>query len=946
MKKEQVDVDSLVDTLATFDVTKRRTMGLGLGATQQQRQQQGASSALGESGNKSGGGGAGKKYDGRNDRKSREKTVSTSNRMKQVRTLEQFERHTDRVGRQDAGEEEPHLVQSLGEMAAPFHSFGYSTRTSLINSLTLYLKTSNEKGTVNVLGALTKMGLAWSDLNGGLRTAMEAALVRVAPDMAEQGVSMTVLSLAKMRMDLNDAGISDATKSTLRTAILRQARLGEHALSNLLYGLGKINTWSRLHPDVRHRLKQAIVVCHLTEKCTPQGVSNSLHGLAEMQVPWHSLSTSVRLALTNDAHKVLASTTTNQFANILWSLAKLGVRWDDDISSDLQSDILLCLKRHLSRKKPVYHGELSEWHLSNIVYALGSMEVKWESLSSELRQGLEKALTQVNQYRPVKVPASQLRASIAPQDRSLMVDLASTINTGASTDSESGELTGQSTFNGTVIGTQGLSTTVVGLGRMGASFATLAPSLTNALKRSISKLHGVMTAGQLSALISGLSKLDCRWDDMKLPLQRAVLGSLMRTMREMSPQEVSMTLSGMGQLGIRWEDLSRTQRSSIMYAVSNTGKRAEPVEVAGMVFGLGMMDCKWDRLPEKFRNTLVSHILRVATDKSTDNNGDELQGFSADEESSFWLMSIQGERRLKTKRMCPQATANMMYALSLLVFDTTDPHDVYLELKPVHLALLEQVTRLGPLTFSEGEKEQMQIYTHMLETFVPQDGLDSDHTRCLFRADIEVERSEPLAQSRLQRRVVGALTKALKKTQPTAVDPKDAASGLQVIDEFSPFGGAVPVDATIFGPDGKPVCFLEVDGPHHYPRRTREGSLVLRRKDEMKEALYRRVFGCSFLRVRYDQVSVYGEAYIGEELANFINILRTRCGHDEAYYDTHSEHDFHESRYSDGIVTRRAQIELIAALRVPERPIFSKVKETELSGFKLWMYRSSHLCES
>ena len=195
--------------------------------------------------------------------------------------------------------------------------------------------------------------------------------------------------------------------------------------------------------------------------------------------------------------------------------------------------------------------------------------------------------------------------------------------------------------------------------------------------------------------------------------------------------------------------------------------------------------------------------------------------------------------------------------------------------------------------------------------------------------------------------MVEALTQALKVTQPTTGDPKEVAPGLQVVNEYSPFGGAVPVDATIFGPDGKPVCFLEVDGPHHYPRRARDGAFVLRRKDEMKEALYKRVFRCSFLRVRYDQVSVYGEAYIGKELANFINILRTRCGHDDTYYDTHTEHDFHESCHSDGIVRRRAHIELMAALRLPKRPIFpNKTKETDLSGLRLWMYRSSHLCES
>ena len=91
------------------------------------------------------------------------------------------------------------------------------------------------------------------------------------------------------------------------------------------------------------------------------------------------------------------------------------------------------------------------------------------------------------------------------------------------------------------------------------------------------------------------------------------------------------------------------------------------------------------------------------------------------------------------------------------------------------------------------------------------------------------------------------------------------------------------------------MAFLEVDGPHHYyfdpPRLSKQtkqsklssqkkgvrnssprqenvkvpawaplvqGVKRLRRKDLMKEALYKRKYpGCSFTRIRYDQVSDY-----------------------------------------------------------------------------------------
>lgn len=73
--------------------------------------------------------------------------------------------------------------------------------------------------------------------------------------------------------------MSEPLKGAIRNAITKQSNIGEHALSSLLYGLGKLSRkWTDLHPDVRLALKMAIVVCHINNKCTPQGVANSLYG--------------------------------------------------------------------------------------------------------------------------------------------------------------------------------------------------------------------------------------------------------------------------------------------------------------------------------------------------------------------------------------------------------------------------------------------------------------------------------------------------------------------------------------------------------------------------------------------------------------------------------------------------------------------------------------------
>jgi hypothetical protein len=65
----------------------------------------------------------------------------------------------------------------------------------------------------------------------------------------------------------------------LRKAISRQSQLGEHALSSLLYGLGKLQrTWDDLHMEVRQTFKAAIVLCHIDGQVTTQGVVRSVYG--------------------------------------------------------------------------------------------------------------------------------------------------------------------------------------------------------------------------------------------------------------------------------------------------------------------------------------------------------------------------------------------------------------------------------------------------------------------------------------------------------------------------------------------------------------------------------------------------------------------------------------------------------------------------------------------
>lgn len=233
-----------------------------------------------------------------------------------------------------------------------------------------------------------------------------------------------------------------------------------------------------------------------------------------------------------------------------------------------------------------------------------------------------------------------------------------------------------------------------------------------------------------------------------------------------------------------------------------------------------MMDVSWETLPIYLRKDLVSGILKICGARSYEE---------VDRDASSWLMTAPTPRgnqphrssvlhdgrtggvgrevaprvtqRVapfsvgageKTVQMSSQALANLMYAISLLMFDTKQA-DIHKELTPVHIALLDCISTstvmmsgVGGSRFTEAEREQILIYISTLQTLTPLDAAVTHKPRCVINADRALAQ-----QSKLQKGVVAALTRELLRRN----------ADLEVLDEYSAFNGAFPVDATIFEGD-------------------------------------------------------------------------------------------------------------------------------------------------
>ena len=81
--------------------------------------------------------------------------------------------------------------------------------------------------------------------------------------------------------------------------------------------------------------------------------------------------------------------------------------------------------------------------------------------------------------------------------------------------------------------------------------------------------------------------------------------------------------------------------------------------------------------------------------------------------------------------------------------------------------------------------------------------------------------------------------------------------------------GVFPIDAAVYYQNNL-VAFVEIDGEFHY----KQLGQVLRRKDRMKEFLYKRHYpNIPLFRIRSDQCTVIGVRRAGRELAVWISTL-------------------------------------------------------------------------
>lgn len=758
------------------------------------------------------------------------------------------------------------LIFSLGKIGARWDDLGFSARSTLFNSLEESVGDMDEKAVVNMLQGFASMGSKWPDFRSNIRSEIFKSLLRISNDLGEIGIANVILSLAKLEVCWQ-TDLPDDLKSSLRKAIARQSHIGEHALSSLLYGLGKLSReWADLHPDVRQALKAAIVVCHVNNKLTSRGVTNSLYGLGQMKADWNGLSSSVRLALLTDVSNILDVVSETQLSNILYSLGKMGVSWNA-LPQDLRDRLLKSVEAKASA--------MNEQNISNVFFAFGTLGLNWFDMPTSLRDILLQRLESITGHIDLEFESKPVDNEDVTFESTLTVECG---------------LTG-CTVGLIPMQVQGLCMSLVGLSNCGFKKAFITNSRSNLefnLETSMKHMLPLMNPAQFASTLSGLAKMSWRWDSMDRSFKSIIHGvvSDVCSKAATSLQDISVIVNSLGSLGVSWTTIPAETRKHLLKAINRIFVYGNAQELSGAIFGIALMDCALSKMPGHFRSSLINGIKRITSRQLSAGSeiyskktapyrvdSEHLLASSEQNPSVITLPRSKSSFSINNKGLgliqmdpfvlCSHTAANMVYGLSLLVFDACEK-SIHNELMPCHIALLDSISRIGIGRFSDVEREQVLIYIHLLQSSPAGCGADFHHPtsrNLILRADQSISSTSHHTISKLQKSVTNALCSALKKR---------CDDDLDVAVEYSGFGGVFPVDCTVFEGD-EPVAFVEVDGPQHF----RDG-MRLRRKDLMKESFYRFKYPtAAFTRINFDQVDKLGSNFVGDEVANYVAILRS-----------------------------------------------------------------------
>ena len=342
------------------------------------------------------------------------------------------------------------------------------------------------------------MRVRWVSIPPPVQKSLLTALRNTIFKMNEQEASNTISGLG--RLEVSWSTLPQSLRQAIGGAFLSYLPvLGPKGLAMSVHGLGRMSADISTLPS-QFRENIMIATCNISSVFNAQEVSNTLYGLGKIgtKVPDFSTHQGRLLFKENAENKYLTKCATVQLmkaltreawqmsaqgiSNSLWGLMLMQAQWKSFTGSQ-KNAIMQALSRELCN--------MDEQQMANTIYSLGSMGVTWNSLKDH----------------EVQVTESSEETTEDLQDHLIFA---------------LGETASHMVPAGVVM-------TMIGLGKMGASWKSLPLQLKNRISDALVRVLRSASYRTVSALIFALTVCEIRWSDLSEKVQTAIKESIGRS---------------------------------------------------------------------------------------------------------------------------------------------------------------------------------------------------------------------------------------------------------------------------------------------------------------------------------------------------------------------------------------------------------------------------------
>lgn len=132
-----------------------------------------------------------------------------------------------------------------------------------------------------------------------------------------------------------------------------------------------------------------------------------------------------------------------------------------------------------------------------------------------------------------------------------------------------------------------------------------------------------MKEHELTNCISGLGRLGADWSELPPSIRRSLGDAFLRTLRDLSAKGLAMAVHGLGRMNADFHSLPANFRSSIMSAIHKIAPRLNAVEVSNILYGLGKMGTKMyveDEQHEKGKRKQFKESRNISSNSNSNND--------------------------------------------------------------------------------------------------------------------------------------------------------------------------------------------------------------------------------------------------------------------------------------------------------------------------------------